>query len=86
MNAREVAHALRNQIFGSGVDAVKVEHEFAAALEACGLRRAIEAIEQCAIEAGERSPEGVSSHSMLGDRWDARILALKAELEKLEAT
>lgn len=33
-------------------------------------------IEQCAIEAGERSPEGVSSHTMLGDMWDARIRAL----------
>lgn len=36
-----------------------------------------EAIEQCAIEAGERSPEGVSSHSILGDMWDARIRALR---------
>lgn len=37
-----------------------------------------EAIEQCAIEAGERSPEGVSSHTMLGDMWDERILKLRA--------
>jgi hypothetical protein len=34
-------------------------------------------IEQCAVEAGERSPEGVSSHTMLGDMWDERIRALR---------
>lgn len=33
-----------------------------------------DATEQCAIEAGERSSEGVSSHTMLGDMWDERIL------------
>jgi hypothetical protein len=38
-----------------------------------------DAIEQCAIEAGERSPEGVSSHTMLGDMWDSRISALRAK-------
>lgn len=36
------------------------------------------AIEQCAVEAGERSPEGVSSHTMLGDMWDRRIRNLRA--------
>lgn len=41
-----------------------------------------DATEQCAIEAGERSPEGVSSHSMLGDMWDERIQKLRAETEK----
>lgn len=35
------------------------------------------AIEQCAVEAGERSPEGVSSHTMLGDMWDRRIRNLR---------
>ena len=49
-----------------------------------------DAIEQCAVEAGERSPERVSSHTMLGDMWDRRIgeldsslAAARAELEKL---
>lgn len=37
------------------------------------------AIEQCAIEAGERSPEGVSSHTMLGNMWDDRIAAHRSK-------
>ncbi len=48
------------------------------------------AIEQCAVESGERSPEGVSSHTMLGDMWDRRISGLasafaaaRVELEKV---
>lgn len=47
-------------------------------------RVAKEAIVQCAIEAGERSPEGVSSHSMLGDMWDRRIAALQATADSGE--
>jgi hypothetical protein len=43
----------------------------------------LEATEQCAIEAGERSPEGVSSHSMLGDMWDERIRKHADELAAL---
>ena len=34
------------------------------------------ALEQCAIEAGERTPDGKSSGTMLGDMWDKRIRAL----------
>jgi hypothetical protein len=41
-----------------------------------------EAVEQCAVEAGERSPEGVSSHTMLGDMWDERIAALRKAAAK----
>ena len=43
-------------------------------------QREAAAIEQCAIEAGERSPEGVSSHTMLGDMWDSRIQKLRADV------
>lgn len=47
--------------------------------------REAETVEQCAIEAGERSPEGVSSHTMLGDMWDERIrAALAAAKEKVK--
>ena len=50
-------------------------------IEEAALRKArlaeADAIEQCAIEAGERSPEGVSSHTMLGDMWNERILKLR---------
>jgi hypothetical protein len=50
------------------------------------LEARIDAIEQCAVEAGERSPEGVSSHTMLGDMWDERIAGLRARLAALPAT
>jgi hypothetical protein len=56
--------------------AIEREAILATALEAARREAARAAIEQCAIEAGERSPEGVSSHTMLGDMWDARIRAL----------
>ncbi len=44
-----------------------------------------DAIEQCAVEAGERSPEGVSSHTMLGDMWDRRILELRSAAREGQA-
>lgn len=52
----------------------------ARALQEHDAKLQIEAIEQCAIEAGERSPEGVSSHTMLGDMWDERVTKLRAAL------
>lgn len=60
-----------------------------ASREPSGLALA-DAIEQCAIESGERSPEGVSSHTMLGDMWDGRIRGYRASssagVEEADAT
>jgi len=42
----------------------------------------IEAIEQCAVEAGERGLKGESSGTMLGDMWDARIAELRAAVKR----
>ena len=87
-SAREFAEAVAEWVQGgSPLDDVAVEHLAGfiisrdKLIEEAALRKArlaeADAIEQCAIEAGERSPEGVSSHTMLGDMWNERILKLR---------
>jgi len=66
-------------------ECVKAAYEWKAALATAARQAKREATEQCAIEAGERSPEGVSSHTMLGDMWDERIRALAAQPEQHKA-
>jgi hypothetical protein len=52
--------------------------EAQAAIQHIKAEAQVEAINQCAIEAGERTPEGVSSGTQLGAMWDERIATLEA--------
>ena len=74
--ARELFYELKPEC-QAHADGCKGCAEAIALIAALLARVWAEATEQCAIEAGERSPEGVSSHTMLGDMWDERLASLR---------